>query len=64
MSTDEPTTPDEVEQRQPVRPEEGEFGEGTTTQDPMSGSRADAEADEADLLEQSQAVPDDDEEDR
>jgi hypothetical protein len=64
MSTDEPTTPDELEQRQPVRPEEDEFGEGTTTPDPMAGPRLDTEADEADVFEQSQSVPDEDEEDR
>lgn len=57
MSTDEGITPDEFEQRQPVRPEEDEFGEGTATPSPISAD----EADEADVLEQSQAVPDDEE---
>lgn len=61
MSTDEPITPDELEQRQPVRPEEDELEEGTTTPDPTSGA---GEADEADVFEQSLEVPEEDEEDR
>jgi hypothetical protein len=59
MSTDEPITPDELEQRQPVRPEADELEEGTTTPPPLPG-----EADEADVFEQSLPVPDEDEEDR
>jgi hypothetical protein len=60
MSTDEGTTPDELEQRQSVRPEEDDLGAGTTHPEPLSAG----EADEADVLEQSQAVPEDDEEER
>jgi hypothetical protein len=59
MSTDEPITPDELEQRQPVRPEEDDLEEGTTTPAPVPD-----EADEADVFEQSLAVPEEDEEDR
>lgn len=61
MSTDEPITPDELEQRQPVRPEEDELEEGTTTPEPIPGA---GEADEADVFEQSLEVPEEDEEDR
>jgi len=60
MSTDEGTTPDELEQRQSVRPEEDDLEAGTTDPEPLSAG----EADEADVLEQSQAVPEDDEEER
>ncbi|HEU4568295.1 MAG TPA: hypothetical protein VFR99_09700 [Marmoricola sp.] len=60
MPIDEELTPDELEQQQPVGPDEDEeLEDGTTAPAP-----SDAEADEADVYEQSQTVPEDPEEER
>ena len=58
--TPEALTPDELDQRRPVAPEEDDPTESTTTPSPTGAT----EADEADVYEQSQAVPEDPEEER